>query len=853
MLVKKKEINYKIFSNIKNILSKIIFSIGLFFLSLFFILIFYYYTSGLSKRFPPVEFIKNVDRVILDRHIGFSIFKIDDYLKLKLLNLKYKFINNDLENITIKIDQENLYILELQRQQRLGKISKSQEDLYNFSRGEIILNNEKYPIKLRVKGDRLIHWYDKNRTSYKVDLRGSKRIWGLEEFSVQKPITRNYTYEFIFHKLLEFNKLISLKYFFINLSLNDTNQGVYAVEEGFSKELIERNKRRNGPIFGVDEEVSDYKDGVTFPNILFDLYSKKYWLTNYPELTEKALLKLNSFKKKEVNADDIFDLEKWATYFAIIDFSNAFHGAIVKSVKFYYNPVTAKFEPIGFDGHISTNYINDFLLLDFLDPNNKNCEAICYDKNWFLSFLRDSKGNLNERFVNLYLKELKRISSDKFLKKFNLRYSKDIEFFNNQIYSDNSKTDQGGLYEGLGPYVYDKKFLSQRSNYIKSRLKNIDQINQLQYSLNNGKIIFDDLNKTFFKKLKVNCINGQNKEIFIFNNLKINYDENCNYFVGTKNLELFKNIFILSGNTLPKLSELSELNGIEYLDDAYYLNNEIVIKKNFLFSKDKKLIVKEGAKIKFESDSVLVSEGSIFFEGSIDKPVIIDGINGKGSIILSNNKFKFKNVIVQNLSFPKDENRILYGGINVINSELEIKDTKIINSNSEDAINIISSISEIKDLTVKNIEADAIDIDFGKINFQKILCENISNDCFDASGAHVNGSFLTGNNIYDKGLSFGENSIGKIFNIDFQNTRLGIAVKDGSKLKLSKYKLANNDYDLAVFNKKNEYDSSLLNISDPIEDNKLKFLIGYKNDIIKDNIYLKKKIDNKKINELFYQ
>ena len=56
---------------------------------------------------------------------------------------------------------------------------------------------------------------------------------GLEEFSVQKPITRNYIYEFIFHKLLEEEKLIALKYF-VNLSLNDTNQGIYAVEEGFS-------------------------------------------------------------------------------------------------------------------------------------------------------------------------------------------------------------------------------------------------------------------------------------------------------------------------------------------------------------------------------------------------------------------------------------------------------------------------------------------------------------------------------------------------------------------------------------------------------------------------------------------
>ena len=60
---------------------------------------------------------------------------------------------------------------------------------------------------------------------------------GLEEFSVQKPITRNYIYEYIFHKILEANNLIGLKYFFINLSLNDTDRGIYAVEEGFSKEL----------------------------------------------------------------------------------------------------------------------------------------------------------------------------------------------------------------------------------------------------------------------------------------------------------------------------------------------------------------------------------------------------------------------------------------------------------------------------------------------------------------------------------------------------------------------------------------------------------------------------------------
>ena len=78
MLLKKKEINYKFFNYVKNILSKLIFLIGLFCLFLFFIIIAYYFTSGISKRYPGIELIKRIDKVILERHVGFSIFKIEN-------------------------------------------------------------------------------------------------------------------------------------------------------------------------------------------------------------------------------------------------------------------------------------------------------------------------------------------------------------------------------------------------------------------------------------------------------------------------------------------------------------------------------------------------------------------------------------------------------------------------------------------------------------------------------------------------------------------------------------------------------------------------------------------------------
>lgn len=334
----------------------------------------------------------------------------------------------------------------------------------------------------------------------------------------------------------------------------------------------------------------------------------------------------------------------------------------------------------------------------------------------------------------------------------------------------------------------------------------------------------------------------------------MNYDNSCIYTLGDSVVTPSKNIFISTeiNNNLGKFFDLSKIDGVKHINDTYYLDQNLIVNNNYFLPKDKKLFIKEGVKINFEKDNLIYSEGSITFKGTKEKPIIITSKSGVGSLILSNSEYSFYNVIINNLSYPKDNNKTMYGGINIVNSIVEIINTKIENSNSEDAINIISSNSSIKNLIAKNIFSDAIDIDFGKLKFVDISCEDISNDCLDVSGAQINGTFLRGDRINDKGLSFGENSNGEILNIDFQNTKLAVAVKDGSKLNLSKYRLKNNEYDLAVFNKKNEYNGSLLNIKEPLEKNDLKFVIGFNNFIVKDNIDIKDKIDNTKINALFY-
>ena len=827
---------------IKSFFSKIIFILGAISLISIFLVAIYYFSSGMKSRFSPSMVLSEVNENIFDKYLGFNIYKIDDYIINNIYSIKYWFVQNKLENASIIIDQENLYNLELQRK---NKINNEKNISNEYSRGLLSLEDKEYKIKLRLKGDRALHWYDKETSSYKIDVRNGDTVWGMEEFSVQKPITRNYIYELIFHKLLKFSDLISLNYFFINLSMNDTNQGVYAVEEGFATELIERNKRRNGPIFGLEE-----KKGTTYPNVSYDLYSSEFWISNYYDLTSSAFSKLNQLKDQETSVNEIFDLEKWATYFAIIDLTSSLHGALSKSVKLYFNPVNSKFEPIGFDAHYQSNFFEEFLILDFLDLKNKNCSYICEEREWFFRFLKNNDLTLNNEFLKIYLEKLNLISSESFLKTFLDKNIKEIEFYNLQFLSDKRKTDKM-FYKGIGDYIFDKEYLNRKAAYIRSRLEKINNFENIEASLEGKKIKFYNNNEFFFKKILEKCEDKTNSK-FITSNLEISYKNTCRYLLADKQIVLDDNIFLTKKNYNEFFDNFFEIYGIKKSNNIFELSKNLEIDRNVYIPQNANLIIKDGVNITFLKDVIFLSEGQINFNGTVNKPITIDGINGSGSIILVNNKFQVDNVIFKNLSLPKEKSKILYGGLNIINSTVKIANSEILNSNSEDAINIISSNTNIDSLKVSNTFADAIDIDFGKLNFKNIECYKVNNDCLDVSGAEVEGVNLFTEDVLDKGLSFGESSEGTISKLTFKKNKLAIAVKDGSSLEIDDFNLLENQYDFAVFNKKSEYGKSVLKLTNTTDLENLNFLVGKNNELIANSKLNIKKLENSYIYNLFY-
>ena len=271
----------------------------------------------------------------------------------------------DLKSISLNIEQEKLLNIYNTVENRSNR---------EYLNAELMILDEYgtdsiLKAKVRAKGDRSLHWEDVNNMSFRVNLRGDDRLFGLEEFSIQKPLLRNYIWEYFRQE-----GLLALKNEPIKFLVNGDRRGIYSVEEAPSKITIERQKRKNGPIYGLDEEVSIGLDSILDP------YEEKDWI-GLPiyELSKSSLYSefINAQAGLPFTSKN-FDMDEWARSMALHDLFGSYHGSVPKSVRFYFNPVIGKYQPLLFDIHIGAGNWKKFVVLDFiLQPNLSSCEWLC--------------------------------------------------------------------------------------------------------------------------------------------------------------------------------------------------------------------------------------------------------------------------------------------------------------------------------------------------------------------------------------------------------------------------------------------------------------------------------------------
>ena len=752
----------------------------------------------------------------------------------------YKFINlfEKRDKIYLEINQKNLLRLETNRKDILEYIKtevKHFKHKHEFKKvnAKVRYNGKLYKTDVRLKGERRIHFENAETSSYRFNVKNGEVVNESRKFSLQKPRIRNYLHEWIFHELLAEGGLIKIKYDFFDFYINGKYQGFYAFEESFGKALIERNLKRNGPIFSVYDGFDQSKDG----KFKFEVYNKKYWLKEENlSLVQSATSKLLLFLDGKKKLSEVFDLDKWAWFFAVTDLGYFSHGNFIKSVKLFYNPVSGKFEPIGFDGHRFLPSVNKFVAEERKDSAQTNfSKALNYKSKYNklasiegIFFVNEDK-KINYDFYEIYIRNIKKITSKNFLDNFFKKRIKKIKSITSGIYSDDYIFDYNSMRKsGIGIYYFSKKEYYRRAEQLRDLLSPMKTKIFIDNQKNFFKISSNNINNFNFKKFKILCSNNR---FYKFNDLKINKDiifvnkekvdfSTCQKIIFedffTKEV-LEKEINFYNSEIIIKNSNYDYLNYfIENKKELILKLDEVTISKNIYIPKNFIVKIKGGQKINIINNSYIISE-SPWEVGNSMKKTFIGGKknNFGGGLFISgkNTKSFFDNCVFYNLNGTKDKknktnilnDRTIYGAINFFETDITINNSEFFSIKAEDALNIISSNFQIKNTSFKDLLFDGIDVDFGEGSIVKSNFSSIGNDAIDFSGSSASIKNISFSDIGDKIISTGEKSIINVIDIKGRNAKVGLASKDGSRIYADKVSFVNVKYPFAAYQKKKEY------------------------------------------------
>ena len=360
----------------------------------------------------------------------FVRLEIDKYLQSKTKDLSY------LNRSSIPINE--LPILRIYMTDgAIGKLHKKRNEVLSLGgplliasdddwvSARIIADNgrakKKVNAVIRLKGDWVGgvggHLTDVRKLSMRIKISKNQHLFGIRKFSVHRPAVRGNDGEALMLDMMRYMNVLAPRYFFVDVRINDMLVGIMALEEHFSKELVEAQSRRWGSIIAIDEDLlmqhtflnlNFVKGFWTLSNMAIHDYPVKIFRPGkfVPETVEsqhgaKAVSLLRDYVDRRVPASQTFDLNLMSRWWIINVLWGGFHGLTWNNQRFYFNPISERLEPIPFDNDPSLEVLktlsSGFALVSlvnnplFREFTKKNIEEISYTLNsnrfqdWFIS------------------------------------------------------------------------------------------------------------------------------------------------------------------------------------------------------------------------------------------------------------------------------------------------------------------------------------------------------------------------------------------------------------------------------------------------------------------------------------
>ena len=673
-------------------------------------------------------------------------------------------------------------------------------------------------VKMRLKGDWARNSSDK-KMSFRVQVKNGDHFLGMRRFSLQNPKARIYDGDRLFFEAIKREGILAPRHSFVDLTVNGTKMGIMALEEHFSKELLESQSRRAGVILKFDESMvwlaeseaskgrgfegvyDNYKNATIKPFRLNRIKSSKK-LTN--EL-ESATRLLRAFVDGALKPSQVFDPILMGRFIAVGDFWGAWHGLRWHNLRFYYNAITGYLEPIGFDAGIAYNQkpahdpTAEPIVTKILDDSIRKVYMETLER-----LIEEAKDGTTAHWVEgLTNNNLKALHKEYFwlegvdldlltqwaeqklnsVKRKDLLYPKIL-----QVYLVKNEMDYYLELQNPLPYdviVTDIQLLNvSKNNPVKLQFEEASLFPFLLTSSEIGGMPTE-------KKIHL-----QRKDIDVGTQFMVTANIKGDREIhAIKSLLYFSNAIkpILPQPTLAKtLSQHSYLkvdkkrNILRVKSGQWQVNSWLVVPEGF------ELLLSEGTTLNFKSSAGLLARGPVTIKGTKDSPVILQGMRNstkanywQGIFVMnSESPSHWSHVKIKNTKGIKNNDWVVSAGVTFYESDVYLKNVTFSENRCEDALNIIRSTFDLMDVDIKNAISDGLDADFSNGVVTGGIFKNLGfaggGDGIDLSGSRIT---ITGTrflNIADKAISVGEESYLISDQLSIQKVGVGIVSKDGS-------------------------------------------------------------------------
>ena len=760
----------------------------------------------------------------------------------------YRSIITDIDHIHIDIKHKDFMKLEYAR--KLAIQSGTLRGVTNeYVNGKIRHLNETTLVKLRLRGSTANDHQATDKWSMRIKAKGDATLFGVKTFSLMDPARRNFMNSWFLRKVMRKEGVVSKRYKFVGVSINGTWKGIYALDEYYDKYMLENNHRREGPIIRFEQEPIFSEKPLGTPSSWDDFYDKLDITTFNPKklFSNKILFEqfkhasnlLQAFRLGELKTKEVFDIEKLAKWMAIGDLLGGWHGFTQNNMRFYYNPITSRLEPVP-DDHFN----------EFTKERIRRLPRL-EDEYTTGKFVKTMFEDLH--FEKQYGKELERISKKEYLD--NLLKELDEEIRKNLAILHNDRSLLWYLFPADQFYKNQNKIRLTLNPYkaIQVFIEKISSDSITLSAANNEKMSVEITNLSLKGKNLVSTSDTMSivlrgREMGSppkFSKFKFPLPKNINIkddgapiltvsyrLLGTsktRNTSAFPypgyDKRLLKGGIPPTKRNFKNFPFLKIDTKKKLLvfkKGNIKLEQDFVVPKGFKVILNSGVTLDMVKSSKILSYSPIQAVGTEGLPVVITSSDETGqgiTVINVQEESIFKNVIFQNLSPPSNERWKLTGSLNFYESPVEFyKTTFSNNKKGDDFLNIIRSKFIIRDSQFNKTFADALDSDFssGKIentSFQNCGASGENGDGIDLSGSFIEIENIIFEDIADKALSIGENSLLQGDNIEIKNSKIAIANKDSSYSKINNVRINDSKIGLAVFQKKSEYGPSRLEMT----------------------------------------